>query len=134
MENIKEKKINPKRDKLIKLSIQARKIKEEKINKAKTENELMYWQSRGINDILIETFYKTPEIKEFKTFNEWKREGKIIKKGEKSSLVWGMPRKATEKIKAIEPNKEDKENPYKFWPICYLFSDKQVKDYETENK
>lgn len=134
MENTEEKKINPKRLELIKLSVKAKALKKEKLEEAKDEMELLYWQSLGVNDILIKFFYSQSDIKEFKTFNEWKRENKIIKKGEKAFIIWAMPRKATEKIKAKEPNKEDAESNYKFWPMCYLFSDKQVKDYEKENK
>jgi len=126
MKKNEEKKINQKRLVLISLSRKARKIKEAMIQRAANDEEAMYWAAKTVNDILMKCLYWKKDIYEFKTFDQWKKEGKLIKKGEKAVLVWGQPRKGTEKIKAIEPNKDDIENAYKFWPICYLFSDKQV--------
>ena len=76
-----------------------------------------------VNEAITEGIYKeeNPEIEEFKTFGQWKQEGKIIKKGSKGYLVWGQPRK-------VEQTPEGSEEPqeYKFWPVCSLFSNLQV--------
>lgn len=97
------------RTRLIEMSAQARKMVE-----------------RGdfdrVNEAIIEAIYKTesPDIEEFKTFGQWKQEGKTIKKGSKAYIVWGQPRK-TPQTEATEEPKE-----YQYWPLCYLFSNLQV--------
>jgi hypothetical protein len=117
-------KIQEKRKALIELSVQARAFKEEQLNNATTESEQMYWAGIGINAILINHFYKKNGESEFNRFHEWKKQGATIKKGEKAFIIWGQPRKAT-KIHEIE-NQDPTEEEYKLWPLCFLFSDKQV--------
>jgi hypothetical protein len=73
----------------------------------------------SVNDALIQ-FYTADGHKEFKTFNQWKELGKSIIKGSKAFVVWGSPQ-------AIQhPDPESENDEFKFWPLCYLFSDKQV--------
>lgn len=76
-----------------------------------------------INEAIIEAIYKAnnPEIQEFKTFGQWKQEGRTIVKGSKAYLVWGQPRK-------VEQSEADSNEPkeFKYWPLCYLFSNLQV--------
>lgn len=76
-----------------------------------------------VNEALVEGIYKEqdPNIQELKTFNQWKDEGKIIKKGSKAFLVWGQPRKGEQ-----VPEGSDEPEEYKYWPLCYLFSNLQV--------
>jgi hypothetical protein len=57
---------------------------------------------------------------EFKTFHQWKALGKSILKGSKAFTLWGSPKE----INHPDPEVEDDE--FKYWPLCYLFSDKQV--------
>lgn len=73
----------------------------------------------SINEGLIE-LYRNEGHKEFKTFHQWKDEGKSILKGSKAFLVWGSPKD----VKHQDP--EEGEDEYKYWPLCYLFSDQQV--------
>ena len=78
----------------------------------------------SINDALIEIYKgKEPEIQEFRTFDQWKKEGKKILKGSKAFLVWGKPK--TFKPENAEASKEE-ENEMEYFPICYLFSNLQV--------
>lgn len=72
-----------------------------------------------INDALIQ-LYSTDGHNEFKTFNQWKELGKSIIKGSKAFVVWGRP----QAIQDQDPEAEKDE--FKYWPLCYLFSDKQV--------
>jgi hypothetical protein len=76
-----------------------------------------------INEAIIEAIYKKqdPEISEFKTFGQWKQEGKTIKKGSKAFVVWGQPKKVPQVEEATNEPKE-----FKYWPLCYLFSNMQV--------
>ncbi len=75
-----------------------------------------------VNEGLLEMYTEeNPEIEEFNTFNQWKELGYTINKGSKAFVIWGQPRKATQ---APEGNEEPEE--FKYWPLCYLFSNTQV--------
>lgn len=119
-------KIQEKRKQLIELSVKARKYKEEQIQFAETPEEVLFWTSININRLLINYFYETNGATEFKTFHDWKKQDAIIKKGEKAFLIWGQPRKASKTHEPINKTQEPTEEQYEFWPICFLFSNKQV--------
>lgn len=61
---------------------------------------------------------------EFNTYQGWKEKGKQVKKGEKALLFWGKPRKVEDKEKPLTDGEGFKK--YKFFPLAYLFSQKQV--------
>lgn len=71
---------------------------------------------------------------EYNTFHQWKEKGCTIVKGVHAFAVWGQPRTASQTPEgATEPEE------YKYWPLCYLFSDLQVidpnkKDEEPEQE
>lgn len=73
----------------------------------------------NINSAVIDT-YTTEENKEFKTFNQWIKEGKKIIKGSKAFTVWGKPQKAVNKNEVKDFEEFD------YFPLCYLFSNAQV--------
>jgi len=82
----------------------------------------------SINEALKEQYIEqNPNIKEFRTFGQWKQDGATVRKGESAHLIWGQPRR-------VEQAPEDSEEPeeFKYWPICYLFADTQV--YKPEEK
>lgn len=75
-----------------------------------------------VNEGLIETYKEeNPGAEEFNTFNQWKEKGYTINKGSKAFIIWGQPRKAQQVPEGSEEPEE-----YKYWPICYLFSNEQV--------
>jgi len=118
-------KVKQKRIVLGKLSIQAKEIRKGQVNKAMEKgntNIAMYWASRTLNSIIIEVFYKKDGNTEFKTFKEWKEEGKKIIKGSKGFVIWGRPI-GTQKA---EEGKETDEEEINYFPISHLFSNKQV--------
>ena len=84
----------------------------------------------SVNEGLIETYMEDdPEIEEFNTFKQWKKQGYTIIKGSESFLVWGQPQKGKkqkeETAQTAQGSQEDEE--YKFWPLCYLFANTQVR-------
>ncbi|MFP9114298.1 ArdC-like ssDNA-binding domain-containing protein [Flavobacterium sp. RHBU_3] len=105
--------VNENRERLRKLSEEARELQE------------IDFPELSINEILINVFYANEAHKEFNTFGEWKKQGMSIKKGEKGFLIWGKKRelKPEEKAKDEQAENEDKTE---FFPICYLFSNAQV--------
>lgn len=56
-----------------------------------------------------------------KSFHQWKKEGKKVRKGEKALLLWGRPQKGKEK-------EEGTESDYTYYPVSYVFSDRQVEE------
>ena len=75
----------------------------------------------SVNDALIQ-LYSNEGHSEFKTFGQWKSLGKSIIKGSTAFTVWGSP----QDVKDQEPEGEHDE--FRYWPLCYLFSVKQVQD------
>jgi hypothetical protein len=102
-------------------NIEAYKERRETLKKLSTAVKALVKEGvyKTVNEALINEFYKKtdPEIKDFNTFSSWKEKGKTILKGSKAFVIWGQPRN----IKQDEENDE-----FKFWPLCYLFSDNQV--------
>ena len=118
-------KIQEKRQVLISLSIESRALLEEKKHKANTIEEAAFWESRTINYMLLRFFYGGGR---FQTFKEWKTDGAVIKKGAKAIVIWGQPKKGSPTdIGDTNLSEEEKElKKYEFFPLCYLFSEKDV--------
>lgn len=114
------KKIQETRKKLIELSRIARTLKNEK--------DL----DMTINEILLKFMYNADEDTEFNSFMEWKRKGYTILKGAKAFVIWGQPTKV--KAKEEKTKEEQDEDGYEFFPLCYLFSDKQVYKVDAEQQ
>lgn len=73
-----------------------------------------------VNAAVIEVFYRPAGHETFNTFWQWKSLGKAVRKGEKAFAVWAQP------VERAQTDPTDKEDEYSFFPICYLFSDRQV--------
>ncbi len=117
-----------KRLKLSQLSQQAKELKENFINQSETTAEALYWAGKSLNYFLLYNIYETNGATEFNTFNQWKEKGATILKGSKAFLIWGQP----VKNKKEEEQKEKTEDPYKYFPVCYLFSNLQVATAEDK--
>jgi hypothetical protein len=79
------------------------------------------------NEVLIE-FYESCGFHDFKTYRQWKQEGKQVKRGEKAFLVWARPLHSLQKEEAQDkgkPEPEAEDGP-DYFPICYLFAASQV--------
>lgn len=77
----------------------------------------------SVNEAILST-YRNEQHQEFKKFWEWKRQGYTILKGSKAFPVWAQPVKQ----KGTEQNEGEE---YEFFPICYLFSNAQVRRPEN---
>lgn len=125
-----------KRVALSELSRDAESLRELKTKEAKSDNEALFWATRTINYMLLNYIYETGGATEFNTFKQWKDKGATVIKGSKAFAIWGQPvhKQRTEKEQETSENSElDK---YKYFPICYLFSNLQVttKENRTEKK
>jgi len=72
---------------------------------------------------LLRMFYAAAGHTELKTFDEWKKAGYIVRKGQKALLLWGRPRRQDKE--ADDTNVGDA-TAMEFFPTCYVFSRTQV--------
>lgn len=84
-------------------------------------------EERTKNECLIR-YYESLGYSDFKTFRQWKQEGKQVKKGEKAFLLWARP---VDRLKKEEAESQGKEAPAAeegpdFFPLCYVFAASQV--------
>jgi hypothetical protein len=108
---------------LKRLSNEALKLRTEKIESAKSEDLKTFWRTRSINYILIHQIYNLNGEGEFKTFEEWTKEGYTIIKGSSAFVIWGQPVEVVKKFEKI-----------RYCPLKYLFSDKQVYRYQESQE
>jgi len=87
-------------------------------------------EGMSVNEILIQEFYTNEEHQIFKTFHDWKKEDFFVKKGETAFLIWGKP-KAYNKSEPTQKKEEPNEDETEFFPICFLFSNAQVKQKDA---
>lgn len=59
------------------------------------------------------------------SFRQWLQDGYVVRKGEKALLLWGEPRNGNR-----QENTEEEE--FSFFPLAYVFSQKQVEPLETK--
>lgn len=76
-----------------------------------------------INEVLI-ALYQSECHATFKTFQQWKAEGKQVKKGAKAFVIWGKP--VTRQDEASEDDAAKEQGSY--FPIAHIFSNHQVED------
>lgn len=119
-----QKPLNPKREALMQLSAQAVEFRINQIENAQNENEVLFWSSKTLNYIMLNHLYKTDGATEFNTFKQWKERGATIVKGQTAFVIWGQPLQPKEKKK--EEDQTDAVEDYRYFPLCFLFSDKQV--------
>lgn len=77
-----------------------------------------------VNEAVIQTYYQRNGHEVFKTFQQWQAEGYRIKKGEHAFYVWGRP--AEKQKHEQNPEETPAEEGTGFFPLCFLFSNKQV--------
>ncbi len=76
---------------------------------------------------LLRGYYAQAGHTELKTFEEWKKAGFYIRKGERAILLWGHPKPSRQaKEAAKQAGKSEEEAKSDFYPLAYLFSNKQV--------
>lgn len=74
-----------------------------------------------VNDALVFMYTKEGHT-EIHSFRKWLELGFHVKKGEKALLLWGEPRKALKQ----EQQEAGEKDEFKFFPLAYVFSQKQV--------
>lgn len=121
METVERTSIQQKREILKDYSSRAKAIKEELLKKCNTAEEEQAIESMTVNQLIVEHIYKDEENKKFNTFKGWIKDGFSVRKGQKAFLLWGRKKQTVEK-----PNGEEKTEELEFFPITFVFSNKQV--------
>ena len=96
-------------------------------NQLKNNAKAINYDYLTVNQLLFDFCYNPDKSLEFNTFNQWKDKGFRVKKGEKAFLIWARPVGSKKDNENNEPAKiSDNEDDYSFFPLCYVFSNKQV--------
>ena len=91
-------------------------------NTAKMMMELNPDIGDRVNDVILNSMYKSVEHTEFNTFKGWKEKGQMVKKGSRAFFIWSKPRKVEKK----KENEEGEKDEFKMYGIAHLFSNAQV--------
>lgn len=76
---------------------------------------------------LLRKYYKQEGHTELRTFEEWKKAGYYVRKGEKAILLWGRPKPSRHaKEEAAQAGLPEEAAKNDFYPLAYLFSNRQV--------
>ncbi len=78
---------------------------------------------KNVNEAILLKVYTHDGNNEFKTYDQWKRDGFQVNKGAQAFYIWGKPLSKQQEEQGIEANPEGRQ----FFPLCFLFSNKQVK-------
>jgi len=68
---------------------------------------------------------------QLKTFNQWLKDGLVVKRGEKALMLWAKPLRE-QKGKRNQQENPEEENGKDFFPVAYVFSNLQVELLKTK--
>lgn len=120
-----QKKLNLHKQLLIEKSQEAKKLKAQMIEKAKSHVEREAAENLGINEILMQWYGEDTGQTVFKTFHDWKKEGFKVIKGQNAFRIWSMPKKAKKSYETEQGEKLEGDE-YRYWGMCCLFHAGQV--------
>ena len=124
-----ERKENPRKAELVRISNVMRKKKDLGLRNAKSPEELLFWASVRINDLIKETYYVQAGTDDFRTFTDWHEAGFKIKRGEKGWIIWAQKRSVANPGQS--PQDGEMVDEYQFFPTCYLFNNNQVEPFNV---
>jgi hypothetical protein len=120
-------KAQERREQLILNSISAKELRTKFIENAKNLEDALFYSECSVNYMLLNYILPSEGVEEFKTLKQWNEESFSIIKGSISYTIWGKPRKGVNKEQNPKEGEDPKEQEYKFFPICLMFSNLQVK-------
>jgi len=92
----------------------------------------------SVNEAILELYRAETGATDWRTFHDWRKAGRPVKKGERGFPIWGTPRRlkagegmagdlgAIAALNGIEPQGPE------FFPVAYLFHAGQVQDAMQE--
>lgn len=125
-----------------------RQISEEKKQRALERRQLLSALSRelkavaeltgeadSVNELLKGYYATTYGTTDLRTFEEWKKAGYTVKKGQQSFMIWATP-KATkaekERVAEAKAKGEHATEKEDYFPVCHLFDITQVHTITTK--
>ncbi|GHU83297.1 hypothetical protein FACS189415_5330 [Bacteroidia bacterium] len=103
--------------------------KQELIKISKAMREIVRsGQADNINDAIKEFVYRPQGHSELKSIHEWNKAGKRVIKGSKALLLWSAPITRRSRQPGATPGSDAEDSEYRFWNVCYLFSNLQVEE------
>jgi len=85
---------------------------------------------KTINEFLVDYYKSNKGVTELKTFEDWRKLGFSVKKGESSYLVWAKPVASTQAKERAEQTETDPKEDY--FPVCHLFDRSQVQEMKPK--
>lgn len=86
-------------------------------------------EAENVNELLKGYYSTTYGTTDLRTFDEWKKAGYIVKKGQTSFMIWATP-KATkaerERVAEAKAKGEHATEKEDYFPVCHLFDITQV--------
>ena len=86
-------------------------------------------EAENVNELLKGYYSTTYGTTDLRTFEEWKKAGYTVKKGQTSFMIWATP-KATkaerERVAEAKAKGEHATEKEDYFPVCHLFDIKQV--------
>ena len=83
----------------------------------------------SVNSLLLNFYRQQYSTTDLRTFEEWKKAGYTVKKGQTSFMIWATP-KATkaerERVAEAKAKGEQATEKEDYFPVCHLFDIKQV--------
>lgn len=92
--------------------------------------EVAKQSNKPINEFVVDFYKSTKGVTELKTFEEWRKLGFTVKKGESSYLVWAKPVASTQAKERAEQTETDPKEDY--FPVCHLFDRSQVQEMKPK--
>ena len=127
------------RNMLKELSDKARAYRQEMLRSAISagnRQEVERWTLIRINQILKMWYAERSGATEFRTFQQWSSAGYHVERGSKAFAVWGKKRIGVMPQPPVDGDGdgEPHEVEFDFFPITYLFSDRQVKPKDDRHE
>ena len=92
-------------------------------------------EADSVNELLKGYYSTTYGTTDLRTFDEWKKAGYTVKKGQQSFMIWATP-KATkaekERVAEAKAKGEHATEKEDYFPVCHLFDIKQVHTITTK--
>jgi len=92
-----------------------------------TSVPLKYLGCNSLNDFLKVDYREQTGAETFATFEQWKAQGKSVKKGERGFPIWSKPRK-------VEVKTETGTQTVTRYSLAYIFHEGQVRENEKNEK
>lgn len=83
-------------------------------------------EAENVNELLKGYYSTTYGTTDLRTFDEWKKAGYTVKKGQQSFMIWASPKAERERVAEAKAKGEQVTEKEDYFPVCHLFDISQV--------